>query len=238
MVANGADMVAELTSPEHVSFEFPLAGPATRAGAFFIDLLLILAPLLIYLLFQDVNLTTLSIFGIAVLLQFPYFIICELLMNGQTPGKRLCGLRVVSDDGLPINWQQVALRNLLRPVDQFPALYALGVVVMMTGPRWQRIGDFAAGTLVILDRPPMDLPPPETESTVHVPTCVLRNLEMRRTVLLYGVKRNRLGKPLALELVRPMLDTLIQQHALREDDDADSAIMSWYRALTTEAKQR
>jgi uncharacterized RDD family membrane protein YckC len=226
-------MVAELTSPEHVAFEFPLAGPATRAGAFGVDILLILMPLMLYLLIQDIAIGPLGILGLAVLIQFPYFIFSEVLMSGQTPGKKMCSLRVVSDDGLPINWQQVALRNLLRPVDQFPALYALGVLVMMMGSRWQRIGDLAAGTLVILDRPCLELPPPDGASSAHIPTCILRNSEMRRTVLLYGVKRNRLGKPLALELVRPMLSTLTELGVLAEGDDADSAIMAWYHALTT-----
>jgi uncharacterized RDD family membrane protein YckC len=236
MTVQGADMVADITSPEHVSFVFPLAGPASRSSAFFVDIAIILLPLLLYTAIQRVTLGSYGIIGLAVLLQFPYFTLWEVLWNGQTPGKRLCRLRVVSDDGLPINWQQVVIRNLLRPVDQFPALYALGVLVMMMGSRWQRIGDLAAGTLVVLEHASTELPPAKGKAANHVPTCVLRNPEMRRTVLLYGAKRNRLGKALALELVKPLIEALVKAGAMKADYDADSALMAWYHWLSTEAE--
>ena len=236
MTRSSADLVAEITSPEHVAFAFPLAGPATRTGAYFIDQLILFLPALIYLLVQDITLGPIGLAGLILLAQFPYFMLFEIWWNGQTPGKRICGLRVVSDDGLPINWQQVAIRNFLRPVDQLPGLYALGVAVMLIGSRWQRVGDLAAGTLVVLERPPTLPPPARAKATVHVPTCVLRNPEMRRTVLLYGVKRNRLGKALALELVRPLLDTLIQAGALTTEDDADAMLIAWYHRLCTDDK--
>jgi len=92
--------------------------------------------------------TLLLFFG----LQFFYFFACEL-SRGQTIGKRQYHLRVVSRDGSPLTMRQVAIRNLLRFIDVLPLMYASGLLSMMrTGrTRRQRIGDVAAGTIVVLD---------------------------------------------------------------------------------------
>jgi uncharacterized RDD family membrane protein YckC len=78
-----------------------------------------------------------------------YFIFFEWLMRGQTPGKRSMKIRVVRDDGLPVGGNEVLIRNLLRIVDFLPAGYALGAVVMFPSPLAKRLGDIAAGTIVV-----------------------------------------------------------------------------------------
>lgn len=81
-----------------------------------------------------------------------YFVLCELLMDGQSPGKRLGGLRVVRLDGTPIQLLDSALRNMLRAVDMLPFFYTVGLVAIFVSGRSQRVGDMVAGTMVIKER--------------------------------------------------------------------------------------
>jgi uncharacterized RDD family membrane protein YckC len=78
-----------------------------------------------------------------------YYIYFETSWNGQTPGKRWAGIRVIRQDGLPINLSEVIIRNLIRIVDFLPLLYGLGIVAMFADSQSRRLGDLAAGTLVV-----------------------------------------------------------------------------------------
>jgi uncharacterized RDD family membrane protein YckC len=83
-----------------------------------------------------------------------YFIFWEMLTGGRSPGKALVGLRVVRRDGLPIDFRSSVVRNVMRLVDMLPANYVVGLVAMLLSSSGERLGDHAAGTLVIrLDRP-------------------------------------------------------------------------------------
>jgi uncharacterized RDD family membrane protein YckC len=84
---------------------------------------------------------------------YGYYAIFEALQQGRTPGKQLVGLRVISADGRPITAQQALVRNLIRIVDSMPALYAIGIIAALVSPRSQRLGDMAAGTVVVHERP-------------------------------------------------------------------------------------
>lgn len=81
-----------------------------------------------------------------------YFLVFETLLSGRTPGKRMTGLRVVTEEGGVPTWRDSLTRNLLRTVDGLPAGYVVGAVAMIFSPRVQRLGDVAAGTLVIRER--------------------------------------------------------------------------------------
>ncbi len=81
-----------------------------------------------------------------------YFILFEGLWNGQTLGKRLMGIRVRMVDGTPITFVAAAGRNLLRFADFVPAGYLLGIIAIFTNPKSQRLGDLAAGTIVVIER--------------------------------------------------------------------------------------
>ena len=82
-----------------------------------------------------------------------YFIFFEWLFNGQTPGKRLCKLRVIREDGRPITFWEAVARNILRMVDAFPGtvipIYSIGLITVFLNSRDQRVGDLFAGTVVI-----------------------------------------------------------------------------------------
>lgn len=154
-----------IATPEGVSFSVPLAGPVLRSSAYLIDLMSLMAAmqLLGYVtgilgFFGDLGA------GVSILLQFVFVqggqLICELLWRGQTPGKKALGLRVMDERGLKLRPSQVIVRNLLRFVDALPMFYALGGVVSLFSSRSQRLGDLAAGTVVVRSVP---VAPPDVE---------------------------------------------------------------------------
>jgi uncharacterized RDD family membrane protein YckC len=87
------------------------------------------------------------------LLVWGYFIVLEGLWGGRTPGKAAARIRVVRADGRPVTWTQVTVRNLLRIVDFLPFYYIVGGLLVVLTRRSQRLGDLAAGTVVVRDRP-------------------------------------------------------------------------------------
>ena len=164
-----------IETPEQVALEFPLAGVGSRFLALAIDMLVQLA--IGVLVFAVVAGTwslirpraggpwLLAIAVIAVFLLFyGYFAGFEAFWHGQTPGKRVIGLRVLSVSGRPARIDEAILRNLVRVVDQLPGVYAIGILTMLISSRNQRLGDLAAGTVVVheklLSAPQMVVVPP------------------------------------------------------------------------------
>lgn len=97
------------------------------------------------------------------LILFGYFPLCEGLWSGRTPGKRAAGLRVVQGDGQPLTMGPLLVRNLVRVVDFLPGWYVVGAIAILVSPRSQRLGDLAAGTIVVRERSapaPSALPAP------------------------------------------------------------------------------
>jgi uncharacterized RDD family membrane protein YckC len=154
-----------IETPEQTSLEFPLAGIGSRFLAVALDTLLQIAAYIVLGLIAGL-VASIGIFGvlgkqwglaivifIAFLVQFGYFSTFEVLWNGQTPGKRWTHLRVIQDSGRPITPYDAILRNLLRIVDSLPSLYAIGIVTMLISKENKRVGDYAAGTVVIHEEP-------------------------------------------------------------------------------------
>ncbi|HEU5287907.1 MAG TPA: RDD family protein [Candidatus Limnocylindria bacterium] len=156
----------EVETSDHVVLRYDLAGGGNRGFAAIVDFViatLVLAGALW-------GFTTLAaatrgaigqFFGVLVLVAFAiawsYFVLLEWLWQGQTVGKRMYGLRVIRDDGAPAGFIAVLIRNLLRIVDFLPALYGLGLLMVIVTPRSQRLGDMAAGTYVVrAPRPQLD----------------------------------------------------------------------------------
>jgi len=160
-----------------VSLELPLAHAGTRAVAQAVDLMVVsLLVMVVFLVVLGgaVGLTASAVdnetvFALAMagliifsfLAQWGYFVGCEQLMEGQSPGKAVMGIRVVGRDGAAVGLLASLIRNLLRMVDLFPMTYGVGLVIMMFSTRGQRLGDLAAGTLVVRDPPmPRTVPRP------------------------------------------------------------------------------
>jgi uncharacterized RDD family membrane protein YckC len=122
-----------------------------------------------------------AVFGlISFALLWGYYIFFEMLWNGQTPGKRLVGLRVLRSDGTPITLTESIIRNLVRFVDFLPLFYGLGVVVMFVNAQSRRLGDLAAGTLVVRDRADLTLDNlteiPQLQSSLAVPAQIIEEV--------------------------------------------------------------
>lgn len=144
-----------LRTPEGVTFAFRLASPVLRLAALVIDAVAIMAAWsLISILFRLLGVVSVDFANAAAVVGYFVFsqgsrIAMEWRWRGQTLGKRLLQLRVVDERGLPLTFAQVALRNLLRFVDVLPVAYAVGGAAALLNTRAQRLGDLAAGTLVI-----------------------------------------------------------------------------------------
>jgi uncharacterized RDD family membrane protein YckC len=145
----------DISTPEGVTFSLPLAGPVTRSVAYFVDYAAmsvtwnVLSLLLFPLLFVSFDFGV----GVMLLLQFIFIesarTLMELFWGGQTIGKKMLGLRVMDERALKLRPSQVVLRNLMRAVDALPGFYALGGMASFFSARAQRLGDLAAGTVVV-----------------------------------------------------------------------------------------
>jgi len=155
MQYQGLDNKTYRALPEGVSVNLAPAGIAVRSNAYLIDFLIRSGVMTVFVIafsfMGDVGT------GLILLLYFTlswgYYIYFEA-KNGQTPGKKKFNLRIVQDNGLPPKLSHIVLRNLLRSADAFPFVYCLGLVVMVSGKESKRIGDWAAGTLVVYDEDP------------------------------------------------------------------------------------
>ncbi len=160
--------VLKINTPENVTFDYDIAGIGSRFLAALVDtsligiLQVVGVGLLILLatLFSDVDLLAgslsawiLAILGLISFIFFwGYYIFFEILWNGQSPGKRWVGLRVIRVDGTPITASEAVIRNLVRIIDFLPTAYGVGVVTMFINANSRRVGDLAAGTIVVHDR--------------------------------------------------------------------------------------
>jgi uncharacterized RDD family membrane protein YckC len=147
----------EIETPDHVVLRFQLAGAGNRGFAAMADFLI--ASVLIFAIgFAFQKLTEMEpslddwagwVAFFELLIAWLYFVLLEWLWNGQTIGKRMFGLRVISEDGEPARFVAVIVRNLVRVVDFLPIFYGLGLVTLIVSPRSQRLGDYAGGTFVV-----------------------------------------------------------------------------------------
>ncbi|MHB1033253.1 MAG: RDD family protein [Pirellulales bacterium] len=154
------DTSIEIVTPENIAFRYRAAGPFRRLPAYLVDLVIrgligVLAMLALALLFHLIGVAGMGM-GIAgvvwFILAWFYGGLFETFWNGQTPGKRMMRIRVLSVDGQPINGFQAVLRNVLRAVDAMPAVYyQLGLITATMNDRFQRLGDLAAGTMVVVE---------------------------------------------------------------------------------------
>ena len=154
-----------IDTPEQVELEFAIAGLGSRFVAVLIDHLIqggvyfligILAAVLFSAVANRVNLLGKWIFAVLIALYFlliwGYYTLFEALWRGQTPGKHIMKLRVIKDSWRQITFFEALSRNLLRIVDYLPAFYLTGVITMLCTKRHQRLGDLAAGTIVVHER--------------------------------------------------------------------------------------
>jgi len=153
-----------IDTPELVAIEMPLAGIGSRFIAVLIDTLIWAAGLIVLGLvlwafkpalqaFSNLSYQwTVAVFTITIfLLNWGYFTLFEAFWHGRTPGKRVARIRVIQQSGRAIGIFESMARNFIRYVDQIPFFYAVGVIAVFATRQHQRLGDLAAGTLVVRD---------------------------------------------------------------------------------------
>lgn len=226
------DTLYKVETPEGVNLVFRPASPIIRSIALIIDLLaqvviifiayfctLLLASLLFFSLSLDligypVGFLLILIFTIF----WWYFVLFEMLYNGQSIGKRFCKLRVIHDDGTPISWSASILRNLLRAVDLLPSFtYAVGFITGLTNKEFKRLGDLAAGTLVVYIETTIDYPsipklPPKNSPFPLLP-------EEQKIILSFAERYETLSAERRLEL-----SSLLSKHFELNDEQTEQSL--------------
>lgn len=163
-------MTREITivTPEHVELKFELAGLGSRFLAMFVDTMLqSLITILVLAVFIALMPGGFGLFGSIgwldsisgwivaafIIVQFVlwagYFLYFETVKNGQTPGKKSAGIRVIRDTGHPVDFRAAVLRTVMRFVDSLPGFYGVGMISIFVSSEYRRLGDYVAGTLVV-----------------------------------------------------------------------------------------
>ena len=225
-----------IETPEHVEFSYELAGLGSRFLALTVDILLLAVAQVILLLLvayassalnvvwpalgevAGIPLMPIIIVSISGLSSLAYFTLFEDLWNGQTPGKRMAGLRVIKAGGGPIGLVESLTRNILRIADFLPVLYLLGGAFVFFTHSCQRVGDLAAGTIVVKERlweyPGQNREPSIGPAEAAAQACVgSLSREQIETVRRFLERRDELTSQTRAELAARIAASLREQFA-------------------------
>ena len=258
------DTTIGVVTPENIAFEYQLAGPFRRLPAYLIDLAVRWGSIVLFafiLMLTGISLNVLSTFYgpltiaffiiVVFVINWFYGAIGEAYFNGRTVGKWLCGIRVIEVDGRPVSPRSALLRNLLRVADLAPVaalntwdpeiqpIYMIptgivGLVSMTMTERMQRLGDLAAGTMVIVDERKWQLPIAKVDDArvpalaSYIPGDYLITRKMARTLATYVERRHFLTPPRRREVARNLSDPLIDRFEFRKDIDPDLLLYALY----------
>ncbi|MRG95179.1 RDD family protein [Polyangium spumosum] len=230
------DTTAEIETPEHVRFHYPVAGPARRVVAYLIDLLIRGAILVVFAILALLGglavgdavsgLSTGFLLVIHFLLEWVYYTLWEVAWNGRTPGKRALDLRVVTAFGHPLRIGDSFLRNLLRAADFLPFGYAFGLVAMARDGRFRRLGDMVAGTMVIVEERRAVAsairidPPPTPKELANLPQRLPLSGDELEAIELFLRRKDGLGPAREEELAAMVAPLFASRMGIRNKDAA------------------
>ncbi len=155
-----------IETPEKIIFTYNIAEIGTRIAAYLLDIIFQMIILISLFLLSGLSLVSSDIYDsesgyyflavIYILLfifQWGYFLFFETILNGRTPGKKICNIRVIRDNGGRLDFQSIVIRNLLRSADSLPLpfLNILGGLTAVISKQTKRLGDYVAGTAVVTD---------------------------------------------------------------------------------------
>jgi len=237
------DTRVEILTPENIAFRYQVAGPFRRLPAYLIDLVIraavfsVLAAVL-STAFAQARMPGLG-FGLILVLWFVlswfYGGLFEAYWNGQTPGKRVMEIRVLSVDGQPINGLQAVLRNVLRAIDAQPVIfYQLGLLAALMNDRFQRLGDLACGTMVVIEEPRWFAgvarveDPEAIRLSTQVPAGFLVSRTMARAIAAYVGRRAHFSPGLRRDIAGIVGVELRDRLGLPGDTDLDQLLCAIY----------
>mgnify|MGYP002622780748 CR=1 FL=1 len=245
------DSRIEIVTPENIAFHYVLAGPFRRLPAYLIDVGIRMGVVLLVAMAAALagigGLGAIG-FGLMLIIWFVlswfYGGLFETFWNGQTPGKRMLGLRVLSVDGRPINAMQAVLRNVLRDVDAWPMvgygaafgipLYMLGLVVVTANDRYQRLGDLACGTIVVVERHTRltGLAQIEHREVLQLarqlPANFTASRQLAQTLSGFVARRGRFSPARRFELAGIPAGPFVERFSLPHDTNPDLLLVSMY----------
>lgn len=259
------DSKVEIITPENIAFDYHVAGPFRRLNAYLIDLVLRGLVLAAFMIFSS---PVARIFGgmwiaativLWFLLEWFYGGVFETYMNGQTPGKRLIGIRVLTVDGRPINGLQAVLRNVLRSADSMPWIsleslggppmysqptFVLGLITMAMNSRFQRLGDIVCGTMVVVEERSWYAGMAKIEDTraMQLADALPAHLPISRTgaraLATYVERRRFFTQARRREMARPLAELWIARLGLPADTSYDLLLCSLYYRLFDNRRQQ
>jgi uncharacterized RDD family membrane protein YckC len=211
------DTTRRVATPEGIELTLRLAGPVPRALAWTLDLLLraalVLAVMMIVSRFGRAGTGVVLIASFFVEWLLPAWF--EANWGGQTPGKRVLGIAVLNDDGTPVRWPGALTRNLLRAADFLPVFYGVGLMAMLANRDFKRLGDLAAGTVVVYQSTGLERARKIPEAA-PLPPPVSLDLDEQRAVLELAERSASLTRERfeeLAELPRPLVGNLHAERA-------------------------
>lgn len=243
------DATIRVVTPENIAFEYRLAGPFRRLPALILDYF-IRGTVLVFLsilLMLSIGLFSpgLAIFILLIswlIIEWFYGAIFETFMNGQTPGKYVMGLRVLSASGRPIDGMQATLRNILRTADLF--LGWVGLAVMMANRKYQRLGDLVADTIVVVEErqwltgvAKLD-DPRAIQLAAYLPPNFVVPRTMAKALATYVERRRFFTPPRRREVARHLAEPLLDRFELPADTSYDLLLCAlYYRTFIADRSQ-
>jgi uncharacterized RDD family membrane protein YckC len=237
------DTSVRLVTPERVQFRYPLAGPFRRSLAYLVDVL-VLVILIVVGAIVSMFLALGSPSGggpmlaIAFAVTWGYGAFCEGIFNGQTVGKKAAGIRVMTTEGVPITGTQAVIRNLIGTVDgPLPFVYLTGLISMLLTSRFQRLGDLAAGTMVVVEESRYGSAVTRVEEGVvavvlpYLPLRVSAGSEMARALSDYVRHRKRFGRDRREEIARHLARPLRERYSMPDTVTSDAVLCGFYHRL-------
>jgi uncharacterized RDD family membrane protein YckC len=251
------DTTIQIVTPENIAFDYRVAGPFRRLPAYLIDLA-IRVGVFLALLFALSLIAGFGVGGLALAafliawfgLEWFYGGFFETYMNGQTPGKWVMGLRVLTIDGQPINGLQAVMRNILRTVDMYPMLslellgipaplyvvptYMVGLVSMALNRRFQRLGDLVCGTLVVIEEKHWLTgvarleDPRAAQLAEYIPADFRISRSLAQALATYVDRRRFFSPSRRREVARHLAAPLLEQFGMRKDTSHDLLLCALY----------
>ena len=200
----------KITTPELVHFQYQIAGLVTRAMAWSVDqiILMLMIAVVVAVAARTGKLGLALIFFSKFALDFGYWSFFELRRTGQTPGKRLFGIRVIGSRGGKLQFSDVIIRTLFRMIDNpmlIPFLGVVGAIVALIDPLHRRLGDLAADTIVIRD------------AKVTLPSAMLAQQSRVNTFSADAGIRSRVLTRVTREERDMMLDLMLRRDGLEPE---------------------
>ena len=251
------DATIEIVTPENIAFHYRVAGPFRRGVAYLFDLgvrgvvVSLLGVLFIFLVVSPAGGPAIALFLISLfVLEWFYGGLFETYMNGQTPGKWLMGIRVLTTEGQPVQGLQAVLRNVLRVVDMSPLLSAqvigvpaayyflptlvIGLVAMSLNRRFQRLGDLVCGTMVVIEERHWltgvaKLEDPRAEQLAeYLPADFRVSRSLAQTLATYVDRRRFFTPARRREVAGHLAEPLLQKFGLPRDTSYDLLLCALY----------